>query len=369
MEGSEKAKAFERFDRHRHGLKKPLLKEMFEGVIPLALLVYFAVISLFAVVITVHDKRAAVKHTWRVKERTLLFVSALGGSAAMFVTMLVVRHKTRRKKFMLGIPLIIGLQVFIVVVVFDQSLSVSRYSVETDKINGEIKLALITDFHSCAYGEGQSELIDAIDAEQPDAVLFAGDNFDDRKAPDNTTQLMRELAEKYACFYVSGNHDTEDEYKEIAESLGVTVLEGTSAEFMGIRIAGIDDPDVERYVNMGKITSRAAPYAAQLEMLRKTLKSETFTILLSHRPERMDELLPLNPDLVLSGHAHGGQWRIPYILGNGLIAPNQGFFPKYTNGAYFFGDTILYVSRGLARESTSIPRVFNRPELTIITLR
>jgi predicted MPP superfamily phosphohydrolase len=91
---------------------------------------------------------------------------------------------------------------------------------------------------------------------------------------------------------------------------------------------------------------------------------------LSHRPERIDELLPLKPDLVLSGHAHGGQWRIPVLLENGLLSPNQGLFPIYSNGEYFFGETKLLVSRGLARESTRvIPRVFNRPEIVIITLK
>jgi predicted MPP superfamily phosphohydrolase len=331
-------------------------------------LVYLAAISLIAVILTVYDKRAAVKGAWRVKELTLLAVAAFGGSAAMFATMLAVRHKTRRKKFMLGVPLIIAAQVLAVAVPFNQSLSVERFSIATDKLDGEVKLALITDLHSCSYGEAQRGLIGAIDAEQPDAVLFAGDVFDDRQPPYNTEQLMRVLATKYACFYVAGNHDTEDEYKQLAESMGVTVFAGTSAEFMGIRIAGIDDPDVERYARIGSITTTAAPYAEQLENLRQTLTADKFTIILSHRPERMDEFLPMSPDLVVSGHAHGGQWRVPYILENGLVAPNQGFFPKYTNGAYQFGDATLIVSRGLARESTRIPRLFNRPELAIITV-
>jgi predicted MPP superfamily phosphohydrolase len=86
----------------------------------------------------------------------------------------------RRAKFMVGIPLIILAQAAIVVFAFNQSLSVSHYSVETEKINGRIKLALVTDYHSCDYGDGQRELIDAIDAEQPDAILLCGDIFDDK---------------------------------------------------------------------------------------------------------------------------------------------------------------------------------------------
>jgi predicted MPP superfamily phosphohydrolase len=104
-------------------------------------------------------------------------------------------------------------------------------------------------------------------------------------------------------------------------------------------------------------------YGAQLENLSGIGSGEVFSILMSHRPERMEELLPLAPDLVVSGHAHGGQWRLPGLLENGLLSPNQGLFPKYTNGEYFFGETELIVSLGLARESTIIPRIFNRPEV------
>ena len=153
-------------------------------------MVYLAVISLLAVILTLHDKNAARRNAWRIKERTLLAVSILGGSAAMFLTMLAVRHKTRRAKFMVGIPLIILIQAAIFVFAFNQSLSVSHYSVKTDKISGQIKLVLVTDYHSCNYGDGQRELIDAIDAEQPDAILLCGDIFDDRKPSDNTIELI-----------------------------------------------------------------------------------------------------------------------------------------------------------------------------------
>ena len=150
------------------------------------------------------------------------------------------------------------------------------------------------------------------------------------------------------------------------------VLEGTSdiLEIHGekIRIAGIDDPDVERYANAGRITTRSAPYMEQIKRLGTTIDSGMFTILLSHRPERIEGLLPLKPDLILSGHAHGGQIRIPLILRNGLWSPNQGFFPRYTNGVYSFGETELIVSRGLSQESDAVPRIFNRPEIVVMIL-
>lgn len=92
-----------------------------------------------------------------------------------------------------------------------------------------------------------------------------------------------------------------------------------------------------------------------------------FTLLLAHRPEYIDHYLDYNFDLILSGHAHGGQWRLPGII-NGLYAPNQGLFPKYAGGQYNINGTVFIVSRGLSRESTRIPRIFNRPELVIIDI-
>ncbi|MDR1961257.1 MAG: DUF1294 domain-containing protein [Gracilibacteraceae bacterium] len=331
---------------------------------------YLAVISLLAVILTVHDKSAARKSAWRVKERTLLAVSALGGSAAMLLTMLAVRHKTRRAKFMVLLPLMILLQVATAAFAFNQELSVSRYSLESNKINRQIRLALVTDLHSCDYGAGQHELLDAIDAEHPDAIFLCGDIFDDKLPPDNTTEFIEGIAAKYPCYYVSGNHEfwsgKADDFKAVLVSYGVKVLAGESdiLEIRGdkIRINGIDDPDTDAYA------SRSAPYGEQINQLSAVVDREMFTVLLSHRPERINELLPLKPDLVLSGHAHGGQWQLPLVLENGLLSPNQGLFPKYADGEYFFGDTELIVSRGLARETTAVPRIFNRPEIVVVML-
>ena len=93
-------------------------------------------------------------------------------------------------------------------------------------------------------------------------------------------------------------------------------------------------------------------------------------LLIAHFPEQIDEYLKGNFDIVLSGHAHGGQWRIPGLI-DGVYAPGQGLFPKYTSGVYMHGDTAHIVSRGLWKPSTliAVPRVFNRPELVIIDIK
>ena len=334
--------------------------------------IYLTVMSIIAVVLVLNDKNAGQKNIRRLKDRTFLFVSVLGGSAAMLLTMLAVRHKTRHTKFMLGIPLIILAQIAILVFVFSLKLSVNHYSIASDKIDREISLALVSDLHSCDYGDGQRELILAIDTEQPNAVLLCGDIFDDDLPPENTVDFIKDVAGKYPCYYVSGNHEfwsgQADDFKTVLQSYNVKILEGTSKILeIGserIRISGLDDPDTDRY------PSRAMPYADQISRLKvDSADNELFTVLLSHRPERITELLPLNPELVLSGHAHGGQWRLPIFLENGLLSPNQGLFPNYTNGEYSFGETELIVSRGLAKESTRmVPRIFNRPEIVMINL-
>ena len=336
-------------------------------IIPLT---YLAAVSVLAVVLTGYDKNAAKKQKWRIKERILIIVALLGGSVAMLLTMWTIRHKTKHIKFMMGISIIIMLQAAICILVFNTSLSVNHHTLKTDKITAPIKLALVTDLHSCAYGREQSNLINTLLNEQPDVALLVGDIFDDDISPENTIKFIDSIADKIPCYYVTGNHEfwsgKADEFKDIMLSYDVKVLEGSYEDVKvrgeKIRICGIDDPHTDRY------PSRAISYTDQLQKLNGASSNEIYTILLAHRPERIDEYLSLNVDLVLSGHAHGGQWRIPLILENGLFAPNQGLSPKYSSGLFLFDATTMIVSRGLAKETTKIPRIFNQPELVILTL-
>jgi len=334
------------------------------------LYIYLAGISLLAILLTWRDKASAKRREQRVPERTLLLVSALGGSVAMLTTMLLIRHKTKHRKFTLGIPALIVLQIASVALALDQSLSVNHYTVNTNKITAPVRLALVTDLHSCDYGNGQDRLIKAVLSEQPDVILLGGDIFDDDLPPEKGIEFVSGIARKAPIYYVSGNHEfwsrRADKFKDILISYGVKVLEGTAEdiEIRGerLRIYGIDDPDTGYY------PSRALPYAEQLRRLRKDASTDRYRILLAHRPERVAEYLPIGFDMALFGHAHGGQWRIPWGLESGLFSPGQGLFPKYSNGMHISGQTTMIVSRGMAKESTDVPRVFNRPELVMITL-
>ena len=240
---------------------------------------------------------------------------------------------------------------------------------------GGIRLAVVSDLHSCRYGSGQRALVEAVKVRNPDAVLLVGDIFDDRLPDDNARAFVAAVAADYPCFYVLGNHEYWSErIPEIEEFLlgcGVTVLRGR-VQTVGIGGAeidfcGIDDPT---YMVDGAWLGQLAAVAAEA-------RPTHLKVLLSHRAEYAGEYEGRGFDLVLSGHLHGGQWRIPFS-GLGVCGPTSGgpalserrLFPRRAGGAYALeGGGTMVVSRGLARESTPLPRFFNHPELVIVNVR
>ena len=250
------------------------------------------------------------------------------------------------------------------VVALNDSLTTRLYEVRSEKVREPVRLVLLTDLHSCAYGAGQRKLLDAVEAQHPDLVLLGGDIVDDDPSLDeeNAWTVVRALAERYPTFYVTGNHEfwggRPEELKRRMEAYGATVLEGAceTVIFQGqpLGICGVDDPAVGE-----------ESWEVQLDRAAAEADPDYFNILLTHRPERVDRYEGRGFDLVLAGHTHGGQWRIPGLL-NGLLAPNQGFFPQYAGGRYQIGESALIISRGLARESTRIPRLFDPPEAVVV---
>lgn len=273
--------------------------------------------------------------------------------------------KKSRKRVM-----IIAVIMVLLVLICDMRLRTVTYIVESEKVNNPVKLVLITDLHSDRYGKEQRALIDAVAEQNPDVVLLGGDIFDDQGSYDNARITLKALSKRYLCYYVTGNHEywsgDIETILDIVKSYDIPILSGgcDSVELNGetIQICGVDDPDVVGYI------SGAKGMMEQLREAEEAADSEHFTLLLSHRPEWVDTYKRYAFDLVLCGHAHGGQWRIPGIL-NGLYAPDQGLFPKYAGGRYDYGNGTMIVSRGLARESTPAPRIFNRPELVIVELK
>lgn len=274
--------------------------------------------------------------------------------------------KKQRKILALLLACILGI---IAPFAFNTKMKIQHYSLESEKLTAPVRIVLITDLHSCSYGKGQRELIDAIHAQKPNIILLGGDICDDKLPHRNTELVLRAIADKYPCYYVTGNHEywsrEIEKILKIFESYNVPVLEGSfdTIDVRGqkLNICGISDPDILKY------TDKNYSITEQLKDAAVASENGNYSILLAHRPELIDSYLNYDFDLILAGHAHGGQWRLPGII-NGLFAPNQGFFPRYAGGKYRFDDSYMIVSRGLARESTRIPRIFNRPELVVIDL-
>ncbi|MBO4636165.1 MAG: metallophosphoesterase [Clostridiales bacterium] len=244
------------------------------------------------------------------------------------------------------------------------------YPFDSALVSSWIRIALVTDLHSCRYGKGEQKLIDAIDEKHPDVILLGGDIFDDKLSSDNTEAFLKGISGRYPIYYVTGNHEywsTVEKFNEdmaMLDRYGVIRLQGQVEiiEINGeqIAISGVDDPD-SFYIESD------VSFYDQLDAASEGLPEDTYSILLTHRPELYNDYLGRGFDLVLAGHAHGGQWRFPWSQ-NGLFAPNQGLFPDYSGGLFSDGATTMIVSRGLARESTPVPRLYNRPELVVIDI-
>ena len=269
----------------------------------------------------------------------------------------------------------------------DHRMVVRRYEVDAAAVTAPVRVVLVTDLHSCYYGEGQKALIEAVGAQSPDLILLGGDIFDDKMDDANTERFLAGIAEKFPCYYVTGNHEYWSGAEAFAakmtilEKYGVTILSGLCETIAvngeTINLCGVDDPDSymvrfdpenDPQEYMDAEIEKIYIFDRQLDAVREQSENGSFTILLSHRPELFERYAERGFDLVLCGHAHGGQWRIPWVL-NGLYAPNQGLFPPYAGGRYDQQGVTMIVSRGLARESTIVPRIFNRPELVVVEIK
>lgn len=269
-----------------------------------------------------------------------------------------------RKKHRWILP-VLAILVALALIALDERLILRTYTVTSPKLTAEVRLAIVTDFHSSDNADDVAAMVASC---APDAVLLVGDLFDDdtqNRPTERTLSLMRRLSAQYPCYYVSGNHEAwtgeMDALHQQTEEAGVTVLRMSSGVLTvrGQRIALCGIPDPYEMVFVG-----APDTEEQLRQTIENVDSADFTVLLAHRPELLAKYAQFPLDLVVSGHAHGGQVRIPGVL-NGLYAPNQGWFPKLAGGAYTQDGTTLIVSRGLAVR-TRLPRIFNRPEVVLV---
>lgn len=229
-------------------------------------------------------------------------------------------------------------------------------------------IAHISDLHHAEYGKNNKKLIDILKAENPNMIAITGDLIDSNHTNLEAALSFAQQAVKIApCYFVTGNHEAwiGSQYEELKTSLenaGVTVFQDDAIELNHgdecIQLIGLNDPD---FSERDSFLSESI-LEAKLSQINI---SNGFTILLSHRPEYFNVYQNNNIDLVLSGHTHGGQFRLPFL--GGVIAPGQGLFPKYDAGAYTENGTTMIVSRGIGNSIIPV-RINNRPEIVLIEL-
>lgn len=271
--------------------------------------------------------------------------------------------------FVFCIALLISLG--ILVISQNYNILITNISIVSNKISDSFdgfKIAHVSDLHNTEFGENNSDLISKIKNEKPDIIAITGDLIDSRNTITEISLNFVEQALKIApVYYVNGNHESRiteyPQFEQTLKDLGVIVLNDEVVQITKnnetLNIIGIIDPDFNLF------DDNTTTVNTTIKNLKKEVENNSFTLLLIHRPELFDIYVENDIDLALTGHAHGGQIRIPFI--GGIFAPDQGLFPKYDAGLYSKSNTYMYLSRGLGNSLLPL-RINDNPELVIIEL-
>ena len=258
-------------------------------------------------------------------------------------------------------------------------LEISRYKVTSNKIPDSFdgfKILQLSDLHSKSFGDGNIKLMEKINGENPDIVVMTGDMVDSKDTDfDVFTDLAGEISKNYDTYYILGNHEqslSKKRRKMLTDTLtefGVKVLDNEKVTITkgedSINLYGL-------WFNLRYYKDSSNEYTKDVffgeEQIKKILgtpNTDSYNILLTHNPLYADTYSDWGADLTLSGHIHGGIIRIPFA--GGVLSPEKKFFPEYDGGMYQVDDKILIVNRGLGNSNFAL-RIFNRPEILVITL-
>ncbi|MBP3950911.1 metallophosphoesterase [Bacillus sp. YZJH907-2] len=277
----------------------------------------------------------------------------------------------RKKKW---IAILVGSVILMALFLYSQNniLVTSEHSIQSKKVPAAFDgytIVQLSDLHSKSFGDRQSRLVEKVEKAKPDLIVFTGDVIDSRRYNEEPSLiLMEELVKIAPVYYVTGNHEWHSgkfaQLETALTDIGVHVMRNT-VELLtngneSIQLIGIDDP-----ANAEGQSERDAVEKRIQEAISNQKNDDHFQILLSHRPELFTLYSEYGIDLVFSGHAHGGQFRFPFI--GGLIAPHQGLLPEYTAGVYEAEQTKMIVNRGLGNSLFPF-RLFNLPEIVVVKL-
>ena len=280
--------------------------------------------------------------------------------------------KTKKKFIVLAAIVAILILLIIWIAYGNTDLEIYKYNVKSEDIPSEFdnfRIVQISDLHNAEFGENNEKLLLMLKQADADIIAITGDMIDSRNTGVDVAISFAQKAVNIApVYYVNGNHESRvlGEYEKLKQGLtdaGVTILENSSADITigdeTISLIGINDPTFRMELVDDTMEQNIAH---QLEDMIPD--NDNYKVLLAHRPEYFD-VYAGNVDLVLSGHAHGGQFRIPFI--GGLVAPGQGFFPEYYEGSHIKENTEMIVSRGIG--NSIIPfRINNKPEIIVAEL-
>ena len=280
--------------------------------------------------------------------------------------------KTKKKFIVLAAIVAILILLIIWIAYGNTDLEIYKYNVKSEDIPSEFdnfRIVQISDLHNAEFGENNEKLLLMLKQADADIIAITGDMIDSRNTDVDVVISFAQKAVNIApVYYVNGNHESRvlGEYEKLKQGLtdaGVTILENSSVDITisdeTITLIGINDPTFRMDIVYDTMEQNIAH-----QLVNVIPDNDNYKVLLAHRPEYFD-VYAGNVDLVLSGHAHGGQFRIAFI--GGLVAPGQGFFPEYYEGSHIKENTEMIVSRGIG--NSIIPfRINNKPEIIVAEL-
>lgn len=286
------------------------------------------------------------------------------------------KQKSRNTKKQKYIKLAITLSIVIVIILFcnfqNKHLETTHYTYAAEQLGADLEgyhIVQISDLHNAKFGKNNQKLVDRIRECEPDMIVLTGDLVDSNYTNvDRAVQFVDEIVKICPVYYVTGNHEywlEKSEYDELMDGLigaGVVILDDQVVEISRgdakFRLVGLDDKSLADGTLEALLNNTH-------NVVHEDSDEREFTVVLAHEPQYFARYAGTGVDLVLSGHAHGGQFRLPFV--GGIVAPDQGFLPEYTAGEYYMNGTEMIVSRGLGNSVIPV-RLFNFPEIVCVEL-